>query len=28
VKLIADDDRLIMVPMRDRRDFAGEGDDA
>lgn len=26
VKLIADDDRLIMVPMRDRRDFAGDGD--
>ena len=24
VKLIADDDRLIMVPMRDRRDFAGD----
>jgi len=26
VKLIADDDRLIMVPMRDRRDFAGDVD--
>ena len=28
MRLIADDDHFIMVPMWDQRDFAGEGDDA